>query len=117
MHLELQKLPLCLVQVTEIRGTLVRELLVVVVNFVLLVLLGLLAHEELLYTWKLLRPPEVLVPFSPWYLLPIVVQHRNIAAIIRAAERDYLVLPMALLAQETIDLVVEVAHLIVCKTG
>ena len=56
-----------------------------------------------------------LVSLRPGHLLPVVVQHGDIPPVVGAAEGDDLVLPMPLLAQELVDLVVQVSDLVVCQ--
>lgn len=60
---------------------------------------------------------NALVAFSPRHLLAVIVQHGHIPSVIRAAQRDNLVLPMSLLAQEFVDLIIEVANLIIRQTS
>jgi hypothetical protein len=58
-----------------------------------------------------------LVSFRSWHFLAVVVKHGDVPSVVGTSETDDLVLPMPLFAQQFVDLIVQVAHLVVGQTG
>ena len=69
-------------------------------------------------TWQFFRRPEILVAPVSRHLLSLVVQHaRARPLVVRPPQLLDLILPVALLAQQLVDFVVEVADPELAETG
>lgn len=67
--------------------------------------------------WGEKRSEDGLVSFGTGHFLAIVIEHGDVPSIIRASERDDLVLPMSLFAQQLVYLVIQISHLVVGQTS
>lgn len=58
-----------------------------------------------------------LISFRSWHFLAVVVEHGDVPSVVGTSESDDLVLLMSLFAQQFVDLIVQVAYLVVGQTG